>query len=154
MFKYLFFVFLASGLLISCKNSQSGGGSAAVPSDFSLEIQHTGCRGNCPNYNMKVDANGNATYEGRHAVQMMGQYTKQLEIKTVKALVATLNEYKFYDFAEVYGGGVADIPAVVTRATMNGKTHRVEDIREAPQPLKEMEAKLENLIGMEGWTKK
>jgi hypothetical protein len=153
MLKHLLIVLLAAGLFISCKNSRTGGGGSSIPEDFALEMHHTGCRGNCPNYKMKVAANGDATYEGRHAVDMMGTYTKKLETKTVKALVSTLNEYKFFDFAEIYGGGVADLPAVVTKVTLNGKTHRVEDIREAPQPLKEMEAKLENLIGMDGWKK-
>lgn len=152
--KYFSVLFLAAALMVSCKNSQqAGGGSGKVPADFSLGIENTGCRGNCPNYRMSVDAQGNAKYHGHHAVEMMGDYTKTLEAKTVKALVATLNEYKVFDFEDIYGGGVADLPAVVTKVTMNGKTKRIEDIREAPQQLKDMEAKLENLIGMDGWKK-
>jgi hypothetical protein len=151
--KYFSILFLAAALMVSCKTTSAGGGGAKVPTDFSLGIDHTGCRGNCPNYQMSVDAQGNAKYHGHHAVEMMGDYTKTLEAKTVKALVATLNEYKVFDFEDIYGGGVADIPAVVTKVTLNGKTKRIEDIREAPQALKEMEAKLENLIGKDGWKK-
>lgn len=151
--KYLSILFLAATLMVSCKTTRQGGGSAKVPTDFTLGIEHTGCRGNCPNYRMSVDAKGNAKYHGHHAVEMMGDYTKTLDAKTIKELVATLNEYKVFDFEDIYGGGVADLPAVVTKVTLNGKTKRIEDIREAPQQLKEMEAKLENLIGKDGWKK-
>ena len=151
--KYLFTLLLAFSLFASCKNAGQNG-SSKIPADFSLNIEHTGCRGNCPNYKLGVDANGNAKWYGHHAVEMMGDYTKKLDNKTVKALVATLATYNFFDFDEIYGGGVADIPAVITKVTLNGKTRRVEDIRDAPKGLKEMEAKLESLIGKNGWSKK
>lgn len=153
MMKYVSTLLLVMVMLSSCKNSQKGK-AGNIPADFSLEIQHTGCRGNCPNYKIKVYANGEATWYGHHAVEMMGDYTKTLDNKTVKALIATLEEYNFFDFEEIYGGGVADIPAVVTTVALEGRTKRVEDIRDAPQPLKEMEAKLETLIGKSDWTKK
>jgi hypothetical protein len=135
----------------SCKTKKVGGPKVAA--DFSLEIQHQGCRGNCPTYNIKVDAKGNATYFGRRAVEMMGEYKKTLEGKTVEALSTAITEAHFFDFEDEYGTEVADIPGVVTIVTMDGKTKRVVDIRNAPQALKDMEAKLEELIGKEGWEK-
>lgn len=137
-------------MLAACKTKN---GSSKVASDFSLEIQHTGCRGTCPAYNIKVDAKGNATYNGRRAVEMMGNYRKTLDVKTVEALSQTITDAHFFDFEDEYGGEVADVPGVVTIVTIEGKTKRVNDIRNAPKELKEMEAKLEELIGKEGWEK-
>ncbi|MEM7039204.1 MAG: DUF6438 domain-containing protein [Bacteroidota bacterium] len=150
--KYLFAILMALALFPACKNSSQGGNSK-VPADFMIELRHVGCRGTCPDYKMSVDAKGNAKWYGHHAVEQMGNYSKSVDAKTVKAIVQTLNEYKFWDFEEVYGGGVADLPSIRTKVTMNGKTKQIEDIRNAPKPLKEMEAKLENLIGVDGWTK-
>lgn len=138
-------------LTLGCKTSKTGG---KVSDDFQLTLTHVGCRGMCPAYTMAVNAKGEATYSGRRAVEMMGDYTKTLDAKTVKAMQSALTEAKFSDFNEVYGGGVADLPSIVIEATMNGQTKRVEDIREAPQALKELEAKLETLFGKEGWVKK
>lgn len=138
-------------LTLGCKTSQAGG---KVSDDFQLTLMHTGCRGMCPAYTMTVNAKGEATYNGRRAVEMMGEYTKTLDGKTVKALQNALVDAKFFDFNELYGGGVADLPSIVIEATINGQKKRVEDIREAPQALKELEAKLETLIGKEGWVKK
>ena len=45
------------------------------------------------------------------------------------------------------------MPGVKTIVVMDGKTKTVNDVRNAPKELKEMEAKLEDLIGKEGWTK-
>jgi hypothetical protein len=137
--------------LAACKTKKVG--SPKVAPDFSLEIQHQGCRGNCPTYNIKVDAQGNATYFGRRAVEMMGEYKKTLDAKTVEALSTTITEAHFFDFEDEYGTEVADIPPLVTIVTMDGKTKKVIDVRNAPKELKDMEAKLEELIGKEGWEK-
>jgi hypothetical protein len=152
---YIRLTLLATLLLCmsaACKTKQGNGGGA-IPSDFSLQIEHTGCRGNCPNYKMWVDAKGNANYYGHHAVDMMGNYNKTLEQATMKAMYQAIVDAKFLDFDDVYGGGVADIPAVITTVTMHDKTKRVEDIRFAPKELKELEAKLEALFGINGWKK-
>jgi hypothetical protein len=149
--KTFFLLAICMMLMAACKTKT--GGSPKVASDFSLEIQHTGCRGNCPAYNITVDAKGNATYNGRRAVEMMGNYKKTLDAKTVEALSQSIIDAHFWDFEEEYGGEVADIPGVVTIVTIDGKTKRVNDIRNAPKELKELEAKLEALIGTEGWSK-
>ena len=138
-------------VMAACKTKPTG--SPKVASDFSLEIQHTGCRGNCPAYNMKVDAKGNATYVGRRAVEMMGNYTKTLPPATVEAMSKAITDANFFDFEDEYGGEVADIPGVRTIVTIDGKTKTVNDIRNAPQPLKDLEANLEALFGKDGWKK-
>lgn len=135
--------------LVACKSNQGGGGK--VPADFGLVIYHAGCRGNCPDYTITVNAQGNAVYEGRRAVERMGRFEKTLEKSQLKALVSTIEEYDFFAFEPEYGGGVADIPYVRTTVTLEARTHTVTDMRNAPQTLKEMEARLESIIGEDGW---
>ncbi len=149
---------LTVGLIAtSCKSSRNNDGGKAtekisgVPEDFALEIYHQGCRGTCPDYRINVDAMGNATYNGRRAVELMGKYEKVLGAKVVRDLVKTIKDYDFFEMDDVYGGEVADLPEIHTTVTMDGNTHRVRDVRNAPNELKEMEARLETLIGMEGW---
>lgn len=152
--KYLLALLLMFSTLSSCKTNKDGSKVAAgVPDDFALEIYHQGCRGTCPDYRIKVDSKGNATYVGRRSVEKMGNYSKVLDGKTVKELYESIVDYKFFDMEEVYGGEVADLPEIHTTVTFNGKTKRVRDVRKAPIKLKELEAKLETLIGDSGWEK-
>lgn len=152
--KYIFLLALAVGMLTSCKSSRDGTKAVAgIAKDFALEIYHQGCRGNCPDYRIKVDVNGNASYNGRRAVEMMGKYSKVLDAKVVKELVSTIEKYEFFEMDDVYGGGVADLPEIHTTITLDGNTKKVVDIRHAPQALKDLEARLETLIGTEGWNK-
>lgn len=152
-FRILFALLMVVSLLSSCKTNNGSKPVAGVAKDFALEIYHQGCRGSCPDYRIKVDAAGNASYNGRHAVEMMGKFSKVLEGKVVKELVSTIEKYKFMEMEDVYGGGVADLPEIHTTVTLDGQTKKVVDIRYAPKELKEMEARLETLIGMTGWEK-
>ncbi|MFN8397984.1 MAG: DUF6438 domain-containing protein [Bacteroidia bacterium] len=148
-----FFIGLFALTLFTACKTKGGGSTSKLAADFSLELQHIGCRGNCPAYNLKTDAKGNATYNGRRAVEMMGNYTKTLDAKTVEAMAQAITDAHFWDFEAEYGGEVADLPSVRTVVVMDGKTKTVNDIRNAPQALKDLEAKLEGLFGKEGWTK-
>lgn len=152
-FKILFSLLMVIGLLTGCKTKSGTKTAPGVAKDFSLTIYHQGCRGSCPDYKITVDAKGNATYHGRHAVEMMGKFAKVLDGKVVKELSNTIEQYKFFEMDDTYGGGVADLPEIHTTVTMNEKTKKVVDIRYAPKELKEMEARLETLIGMTGWEK-
>ena len=150
--KFIILSLLAIVVLSACKTKKVGGG-ADVPADFSLEIQHTGCRGTCPAYNITVAASGAATYNGRRSVDKMGNYTKTLGKATVAELAKSIKDANFWDFEAEYGGEVADVPGITTIVTMDGKTKQVRDIRNAPQALKDLEAKLEGLIGDNDWVK-
>lgn len=148
--KFMMVALLALVVMSACKTKKANGG-VDIPADFSLEIQHSGCRGTCPAYSIKVDASGAATYNGRRSVEMMGNFTKTLGKATVGELVKTIKAANFWDFDDVYGGEVADVPGITTIVTMDGKTKKVNDVRNGPQALKEMEAKLEELIGTTDW---
>ena len=139
--------------LSSCKSKQNQGTErvAGVPEDFQLVIYHQGCRGSCPDYKITVDATGTAVYEGRRAVEMLGTYKKVLDADVVRDLHKTLKKYNYFELEEVYGGGVADLPELHITATMDGNTKKMVDIRYAPVEVKEMEARLETLIGMDDW---
>lgn len=150
--QFLLVALLATVGLTACK-SKKVGSTDGVPADFSLKVVHTGCRGFCPAYSMEVDAKGAAKYVGTRAVDMLGNYTKTLGAATVAEMAKAVTDAHFWDFDEVYGGEIADAPDITTTVTMNGKTKQVKDIRNAPQALKDLEAKLEELFGKDGWAK-
>lgn len=149
-------VVVAMMLFAGCKSQGSSSTTSKITttSDFSLEIIHSGCRGYCPAYTIKVNGSGDASYNGRRSVDKIGDFVKKLDNKTLEAIITAYQDAKFFDFDDAYGEGVADIPAVITTVVHNGKTKRVNDIQNAPKALKELEAKVEALIGEDGWDKK
>jgi hypothetical protein len=148
--QFMLIALLSVAVLSACKTKKAKG-SPAVPSDFALELLHSGCRGNCPTYTLSVGANGAAKYEGKRSVDMMGSYSKTLGAATITEMVKAINASNFWDFDDVYGGEIADAPGIHTTVTMDGKTKTVKDIRNAPQALKDLEAKLEELFGKNDW---
>lgn len=141
-------------MFAACKSQGASGSKKAAASDFSLEIIHSGCRGYCPAYTIKVNGSGDAQYNGRRSVDMIGDYVKTLDTKTFESIVNAYEDANFFDFDDAYGAEAADVPAVITTVKLNGKTKRVNDVRNGPKALKELEAKVEALIGTDGWDKK
>ncbi len=126
---------------------------AKIHKDFYLKIDHTGCRGTCPNYWITIEADGTTTWVGNQAAELMGTWRKKLVEPRMKEIAGAIESFQFWEFDEEYGGGIADIPSVIITCTHRGKEHAVIDTRNAPQKLKELEAKLETLLGVGGWNR-
>jgi hypothetical protein len=139
--------------LPSCKTSKASQKKAQVQKDFLLRIEHTGCRGMCPVFTYEVAADGATTYEGRRAVEREGKWSKKLPAQTLTDMAEAINSSGFWDMDAVYGGEVADLPSVIITFTHGGKTHKVQNIRNAPEAFTQLAEKLENWIGQDGWEK-
>ena len=133
-----------------CKPLERGDKDGA--GDFRLVLLYGGCRGKCPAYRIDVGADGLARYEGYGGVEMLGRYEKRLGPRVVRRLVEAVEEGRFWDFGDGYGVGEVDLPMVVTEVRLNGRTKRVEDVKGAPLALKVLEARLEGLVGENGWS--
>lgn len=152
--KPLAILVLVLTIFAGCKSSQHGHSTKIKKnSDFQLTLHHVGCRGYCPDYKFIIDADGKASYEGLRSIDRMGQWEKQLSKAEVQKLLDCAHQHNFWGFESVYGGGLADIPYVVTQIQLDGETKRVENYRECPEGLKKLEAELEQIIGQEGWTR-
>ena len=148
------FVWIAGVALVfpGCKGGKKSNGNAvADPNAEFLVINHVGCRGTCPAYNVIVKEGGYVRYEGRRAVEMMGFFEKEIDQPKVKELKETLLAAKFFEFDSLYGGGVADLPYVIITATIDGKKKSVTNIRFAPESLNALPEKLEKIIGSDGY---
>jgi len=122
-----------------------------VKEDFKLYIERTPCYGSCPTFKLTVDAKGNVDYEGIRFVDNIGKYTKSLSKKKVQELVYTIETGDFWSFKDKYDGQVTDLPAVITECTHDGKTKKVYNRYEAPKGLRDLQQRLEAIIGGEGY---
>lgn len=140
------------------KNAQAGATKSnkkvKVPADFAFSMERTSCRGTCPGFKLSVDNQGNVQYEGDRNVKNIGKFTKTLSSDQLKSLVAAINDGKYWDFADKYDDeNIADPPSCTMICTMNGKKKQIFDRFKAPQELRDLEAKIEGIIGEEGYSK-
>lgn len=151
--KILWVLLLLAGpvFFASCKSGEAGGLSdtPAYPSDLFVKVYHQGCRGYCPDYYLSVDAKGMVEYEGRHAVDLMGKYKKEIPLSQVAKIWKTIEEADFWSFDDEYGTEVADLPEVHTTVIANAKKKRTRNVRNGPATLTDLEKTIEALIGQE-----
>lgn len=122
--------------------------------DFMLMMERSPCRGNCPSYIVTIDSKGNVIYEGRRSVNYIGTYRKTISSAQLKQIVAAMNNANYFSFDEKYDNeNIADAVTWTINYTNRGKTKQVTDRYGAPETLKELQIKLEDIIGDSGYTK-
>ena len=137
--------------LAACKTDQAAQ-EASVAEDFFLRITRTPCYGTCPDFTLTVDAKGNVAYTGRNFVEHTGMYRKKLKRTELRALVQALEAGNFWQYKEVYDdSGITDLPSVITQYTHRGQSRQVLNRVGAPRELGELQAKLETIIGADGY---
>jgi hypothetical protein len=133
----------------SCKTSQVLL-SESVPSDFQLQIRQTPCFGQCPAYQLQVDANGLVQYEGKSHVELIGKHSKQLSPQKMVALVEVLKSSDFWDYREEYDDpNIMDLPSSLMSCTLDGKTHNVKARVNAPKEFYFLIQTVVNIVGKE-----
>jgi hypothetical protein len=139
-------------MAVGCKSSQSTTtrGTSEVPSDFQLFITRTGCFGQCPVYELSVNAEGLVRYQGHLNVPNVGRYQKQLSQEQVQSLVLTLKEADFFALDAEYDEGVTDLPTVITEAVLDGQRHKLVN-RTGPKSIDQLQDRLDAIIGPEGY---
>jgi hypothetical protein len=99
-----------------------------VPLDFVLEYEVHGCGEGyeCPEYELRIDAEGNLTYVGFENVLVTGTHTTRIPEDRLKQLVFELQRTKFLtidNLPEQWEGSLQG--ATILRATMDGRSKSV-----------------------------
>lgn len=137
--------------LAACKTDQAAQ-EVAVAEDFFLRITRTPCYGTCPSFTLTVDAKGNVAYTGRNFVDNIGEFQKKMKRKELRALVHAIESGDFWQYKPSYDDpGVTDLPSVITECTHRGRSAQVLNRMGAPKDLGEFQAKLEEIIGKDGY---
>lgn len=158
MNRLIFLVFLICAAVAweGCKGSKAGEGSAAkveVPEDFQVIFSRGGCRGQCPIYTLFVDAQGNVKYQGEAFVDHVGKFEKKISQAKVKELVQAFKDASYFEMSPTYDDPqVMDAPRMVVECRMDGQSHKVIDRFDAPEALKTLEKKIDEIVGNEGYT--
>lgn len=137
--------------LSACKSSQQMMDNT-VPADFELTIERTPCMGTCPYYDISVAADGSVKYMGKGHVKLMGERSKKLPQETLMAMASLIEAADFWKFDESYDNrSISDLPSVIMKCSMNGKSHRVLARFSAPKEFETLVLSLEELISAGGY---
>src|SRR5882672_4970029 len=100
------------------------GQATAVPRDFSITLERSGCVGNCPEYRVTILGNGSVQYEGRWYVRTQGIRRSTISQLDVEKLVHKIQDEHLFGWEEK-GMVCVDYPEVHITATLNGQHKHV-----------------------------
>lgn len=119
-----------------------------------ISLEKTRCFGTCPVYTLEIYEDGAAVLIGKENFDKIGEYRAALSKKQVKELVKEFRAKDFFGFEDNYTSSVSDLPTTYLSFTDKGKTKKITNYDQAPESLKELEAKVEAYIGILTWRKK
>jgi len=99
-------------------------------------------------------SDGSVTYEGWKFVKVEGTHGKKIPAAKVQELVRAFTDIDFFNLKDVYDSEInadgsmmtpTDMPMIITSLTLNGRTKRVEDSFGAPQKLRVLERKIDQV---------
>jgi hypothetical protein len=134
-----------------------------LPDDLTITLERTSCFGECPVYQVTIDARGNVTYTGRKFVRVEGRQTARVAVARVAAILDTADKIGFFDLRDRYvtvrnpDGSetiVTDLPTTFVSITRAGVTKRVEDYYGAPHSLHDLELLIEDVAQTARWVER
>jgi hypothetical protein len=105
----------------------------------------------CPDYKVTIAGDGTVTYDGRQFVRVSGTHTWKIDPAAVAALAAEMQQAGFFDLQDSYEARVTDNPTTWTSLTVGGRTKRIKDYVAGPAALKQIEAKIDEVSGAQGY---
>jgi len=117
-------------------------------STFMVTMERTACFGPCPIYKVTIHGNGEVFYDGEQYVQGTGKKELRISEKDIQALKNEINKAGFFSLKDNYDFEVTDLPTTITTITLDGKTKSVRNYYGAPDRLKILEKKIDELSGI------
>ena len=127
-----------------------------------ITMERTACYGTCPVYTLMVKGDGTVIYDGKDFVKVKGKQITNISKDKIKQLVEEFYEIDYFSFEDSYtykvndDGSrtvVQDLPTTKTSITIEGKTKSVDNYYGAPEKLKALEDKIDEMCNSKKWVK-
>jgi hypothetical protein len=127
-----------------------------------ITMERTACYGTCPVYTLMIKGDGSVVYEGKDFVKVKGKQTSNISEDDVKQLIDEFYEMDYFSLEDSYTYKVnkdgirtlvQDLPTTKTSITIEGKTKSVENYYGAPEKLKVLEDKIDEMCNTMQWVK-
>lgn len=151
--RYFFPVILLVVLVVSCNKETVKPVNTETKDSVQILYSKTHCYGRCPVYKMTINNNGNVIFEGEANVDKIGKYSLQLSPAEMDTLILEFGKAHFFELEDRYYKDLSDFPTTFITFTQGEKTKKITDYYGAPKRLKVLEAKIEEIVEKDGWTK-
>ena len=122
-------------------------------SGFSVKLERTACLGDCPDYEVSIDAAGQVQYEGRSYVGVEGVRQRTIPSSAVQKFVERLQREHFFEWAEKKSVCV-DFPEVHITATLGTQRKHVLEGCNEPGKILALANEIDRLAGTKDWVQK
>ena len=152
-------------LVLACGSAVAavahGQSAEPIPPDTLITLERVECPAACPIYSISVDARGNIVYDGKQFVRVEGEQTDRVPQAAVRELLDIAARIGFFDFRDSYVSiqlpdGTSRIQTDNRRSFItvraNGRSKRIEDYYGTPEPLKQLEDRIDVLTRTRRWT--
>lgn len=119
--------------------------------DSKIEMTKTACFGACPDYDISIDGNGIALFEGRQHAPRKGSYQLNIGQEKAKTIFDAFQNANFWAFEDEYTSNISDLPTTFLTFSHDGKSKKIKDYYGSPDELKALEKMLEELVDEDGW---
>jgi len=170
---WLLLAFSASDSTDVLKHTQQVSFTQAIPPDFLITLERTGCEGVCPMYTVKISAGGAVVYQGKQFVRNKRRVVSRLTKEQLRQLLSTFERADYFSLRNRYqypedgcpSSGL-DYPAAITSFRINGRVKTIAhdygcrekspdgDSRPVyPRELFALEQRIDEIVGTSRWTR-
>ncbi len=135
----------------AAKSAQTPPSAQVTYPDY-VELGRTGCYGTCPDYTVRIGADGKVSWYGRYFVTLKGEMKSQVSREKATALIEEFRKQGFWGLCGNYLRSVTDNPTYWTIVSIDGKTKKVEDYAvSAPKWLQDLDKQVDELANTKPW---
>ena len=126
-------------------------GGALTNSDF-VELHRGACYGSCPDYTVRISADGSAAWMGKGSVRTPGKASGQVAAQKAKALIEQFRSVEFWSLCAGYAQGMTDLSTYETVVGIGGQVKTVSDYADSsPAFLRKLDLQIDELAGTHRW---
>jgi hypothetical protein len=123
---------------------------AAEP-PIQITLRRTICFGECPDYTVSIDGDGNVTYEGRRFVRVTGKQVARIDRTAVQTLLDEFERIEFFSLKDKYTAQITDLATTYVTLVLGDRSKTVEDYHGAPAALRDLERRIDEATGVQRW---
>lgn len=136
-------------MLISYTCNRHSSKEATWPEQISMV--KTPCKGMCPVYELIIDENGKATFDGKKHVEHIGKFRRDLTEEEMSNLAILVDMEGIAELDSVYLLNAKDLPTTYLTFQKDGKTQKYHFDKSAPEKLQKLEASLHQITEAGDW---
>jgi hypothetical protein len=133
-------------IIISCSGTKTSNDYDISSADMYITYSGSACYGKCPEFNMKIQGNGEIVYNGIKNTKLKGINKTTISEKQLIQLVKMLENGKFFNLQDRYDDNVTDLPFTRIELKIKDKKKLVVFRVSPPEGIKGFVKCLDSLI--------